>query len=94
LLSVGVLLLVAAVMPANRRRWPLAMAVGVGLHLVRDVATGPGVLLVWPISDREFVAPYSAYLLLCLALAVIATLRVIGAWRTDAETGDRRGGCH
>jgi inner membrane protein len=77
LLTVAALLLISAVMPSGRRRWVVAMAAGLGLHLVRDVATGPGVLLVWPISADEVLVPYPAYLTLCLALAVVGTVRLI-----------------
>jgi len=76
LLTVAVLLLIAVGMPAFRRRWPLAMAAGVCLHLLRDVSTGPGVLLAWPVRDEEVLAPYHVYAAVCASAVVVATLRL------------------
>lgn len=61
LLTIAVLLGGAALL--RRLRAPLAgLAVGVALHLVRDLATGPGVPLLWPLSDTAVTAPYAGYL--------------------------------
>jgi inner membrane protein len=55
----------------GRLRTPLSgLALGVALHLVRDVSTGPGAPLFWPIAGTSVRAPYSFYVgLLCLATA-------------------------
>lgn len=63
------LLLVAALVAvgwASRRRRDvsqisLGLAFGVSAHLFRDLATGPGVPLAWPISDGVFVLPYAIF---------------------------------
>ena len=55
----------------------LAGSLGVALHLVRDVATGPGVPLWWPISSHPVIAPYAGYaVLLCLAAAATPAVKV------------------
>jgi inner membrane protein len=66
-----VLVLVALSRLAERLRTPLAgLALGVALHLVRDLVTGPGASLFWPIADTGVLVPYSLYVgLLCLAAA-------------------------
>jgi inner membrane protein len=53
----------------RRLRTPLSgLALGVLLHLVRDIATGPGASLFWPIAETGVLVPYSLYAgLLCLA---------------------------
>jgi inner membrane protein len=50
------------------------VAVGVSLHFVRDLATGQ-VPLFWPVSSAGVVLPYPAYVVICLAAAVIVTYR-------------------
>jgi inner membrane protein len=49
--------------------------VGVGLHLVRDLATGPGLRLLWPLSGRGSRAPYPPYAAAVLAAAAVASRR-------------------
>lgn len=58
---------------AGRRAAPLRyLAVGVLLHFVRDLVTGPGVPLLWPLG-RSVLLPYAGYAaLLCLAAASCA----------------------
>jgi inner membrane protein len=55
------------------------VACGIGSHLLRDLATGGGIPLLWPLTDKEFQLPYAVYLAAVLALAVrlarSATLR-------------------
>jgi inner membrane protein len=53
----------------------LAAATGVALHLVRDLATGPGVPLLWPISGHDITAPYGTYAALLVVAAAAATVR-------------------
>lgn len=71
------------------RRWPIVAgaAVGVLLHFVRDVFTGPGVPLYWPLSDSIERLPYRDYWWLMVSLTALATLRaLVEIWR------DRRPG--
>ena len=70
--------IVLAVAGLAVRRWRSELfgcAVGVGLHLVRDIATGPGIPLAWPISGRAFEVPYPAYAALLVAGATTAIER-------------------
>lgn len=74
ILFLGVLL--AAGLAARRRRAGpilLGLAFGVGAHLLRDLATGPGVAILWPLSDASIQMPYVVYAG-ALVLAVIALL--------------------
>ena len=75
--------LAAAGLLAKRHRSDLlACAAGVALHLVRDVATGPGVPLLWPTSGRAVSVPYVGYGSIIVVCALVASIR----------TGHRR--CH
>jgi len=47
----------------------VGLAGGVTLHLVRDIATGPGVPLLWPLMEGNVRLPYSLY----VALLVVST---------------------
>jgi inner membrane protein len=69
-LTVVLVLLAFSRLP-GRLRTPLSgLALGVLLHLVRDVVTGPGVPLFWPVTGTSVLASYSLYVwLLCLATA-------------------------
>jgi inner membrane protein len=65
-------LLVAAGLALPRVRVPLlGLALGVSLHFVRDIATGPGLPLLWPLSGRAILLPYAAYLGLLSAAAIV-----------------------
>lgn len=68
LLTVAVLLLLGRRLPAAR--WA---ALGVCLHLLRDLATGPGVPLLWPL-DLVVRVPWAAYAVVLVALALRAAL--------------------
>ena len=69
LLTVAVLL--AAAWLTTRRRLLLGVAAGVVLHLLRDVATGGGLPLLWPV-DVAVRAPYLAYAAVLVGLALLA----------------------
>jgi membrane-bound metal-dependent hydrolase YbcI (DUF457 family) len=75
LLSIAVLLAIGL---ASRRRdirmVVFGIAFGVSAHLLRDLATGPGVPLAWPLSNGVATVPY-AYFAGLLALAVLVVLR-------------------
>jgi inner membrane protein len=81
LLTVAVLAVAGAVAgPRSRLRVPLlGLALGVALHLVRDLGTGPGVPLLWPAGPAKVLVPYAAYLLVLAGVAVAATMRRVVA---------------
>lgn len=84
--TVVVLVLVAALTRARGRTAALGLAAGVTLHLVRDVATGPGIPLLWPLDGTDVRLPYAAYLaavVLAAAVAVVRGLRQRGISGTD-----------
>jgi inner membrane protein len=67
-----VAVLAAAALAAPRLRIPAGgLAVGVLLHLLRDLATGPGVPLLWPLRPENVLVPYWVYALLVVAAAVV-----------------------
>ena len=76
--SLLLVLLLAALGGVSRRRGvrevSLGLAFGVSVHLFRDLATGPGVPLLWPLSDGVASLPY-AYFALGLGLATLLALR-------------------
>ena len=71
---VGVLLLAAV--PVLRRA-ALALAAGVLSHLARDLATGPGVPLLWPLSPDGWTVPYGAYVACLVLAAAVALVRAV-----------------
>ncbi len=71
---VVLLLLVALAIPAWRR--PLnGLGCGVLAHFVRDVATGPGLAVLWPALPVTAKLPYSAYVGFLGLLTLGAILR-------------------
>jgi inner membrane protein len=69
-----VLLILARVLA--RWRLPLVgLALGVCLHLVRDLATGPGVALAWPATNVSVLAPFVGYQVLLVLATAAAVLR-------------------
>jgi inner membrane protein len=78
--TVLVLLVAVAAWRAQRTRLT-ALALGVVLHLVRDLGSGPGVPALWPWLPDSLRVPYAGYLaVLVAAVAVIA----VRAWRGGA----------
>jgi inner membrane protein len=74
LLTVALLLVAGAV--ARRWRIPLlGLAVGAATQLVRDLSTGPGVPLLWPLVPDDVRLPYAPYLVLLVVLAAGAAVR-------------------
>jgi inner membrane protein len=74
-LALVLLLLPGAAIPALRK--PLVgLAGGVVLHVVRDMATGPGVPLLWPLIPENFLLPYSVYVALMVLSTVGSTIRL------------------
>jgi inner membrane protein len=85
LMVCGALTLAAALTPASRRWLPAAVAAGVGIHLVRDLATGPGLPLLWPVSESPEHVAHSLYLALLAALtAACAVAAARSVWRGSA----------
>ncbi len=71
LLIVLALLALAAAKRGAVRQISLGAAFGVSAHLLRDLATGPGVPMFWPVSSHVATIPYGL-LLVFLALCVVA----------------------
>lgn len=59
-----------------RRRLLACASAGVGLHFVRDIATGPGLPLWWPWEQRNRSLPYQVYSRTLLALATVGSVRI------------------
>ena len=86
LLTVALLLLGAAAV----RRWrvPLAgLAVGVATQLLRDLATGPGVPLLWPALAQDVRLRYLPYAVVLAALAAVAAARRLSGRAAGAAAG-------
>jgi hypothetical protein len=86
LLLVGVLVALGC---ASRRRdvqqISLGLAFGVSAHLLRDLATGPGVSLGWPVSSGVVSVPYVFF------AAAVAFAGIAAAAPRRAPTGSRLG---
>jgi inner membrane protein len=86
LLTVLVLVWTAALL-----RSPIvsALAAGVCAHFVRDVSTGPGLALGWPMSDAMVRLPYAFELAVVILLGAIAWARAVEARPTETTTRRR-----
>jgi inner membrane protein len=74
LVTVAALALAAAAL--RHRRVALAgLAVGVLLHLLRDLAGGPGVPLLWPWLETGFRVPPDVHLAALAAVTLVAVVR-------------------
>jgi inner membrane protein len=83
-----VLVLLAAGTLSRRLRVPLCgLALGVLCHLVRDVATGPGVPLLWPLTGTSVSVPYVAHVAVLTSVAMTAVL-----WRGPPRRAPHRAG--
>ena len=76
-LTTIVVLLAVALAARRLRAAAVGLAAGVFMHLVRDVATGPGVPLLWPLLDVNVLVPYRAYL---AVLTVLAGAAAVSQW--------------
>lgn len=83
-----VLLLAGALAGSRASQISLGAAFGVGAHLARDVATGPGVALLWPLSSATVKLPY----LLFAAALVLATAVVLAATATRVRGSPAKAG--
>jgi inner membrane protein len=53
----------------------LGAAIGLAGHLFRDLGTGDGVPLLWPLSDAGASVPFALYIGVLTGLAAVAALR-------------------
>lgn len=74
-IAVIVLLLLAALALPAWKRQLRGLAFGVLAHFLRDVATGPGLALLWPAFPVTVQAPYLAYVGLLGLLTLGAVVR-------------------
>jgi inner membrane protein len=82
-LATVVLLLAVAAVP-RLRAVAAGLALGLLLHLSRDVVTGPGVTLGWPVSELGVRLPYPLYV---AALVVTTAVAVLFASRRRGAAG-------
>jgi inner membrane protein len=80
-------LLVAALVSRRGRVALAGLAVGAATQLLRDLATGPGVPLLWPALSADVRLPYAAYLAVLVVLVVAATARRVSG-RADRAAAD------
>jgi inner membrane protein len=88
LFSVAILAAVGWRLRGRPRLILFGAALGVAFHLVRDLVTGPGVPLVWPLSDGIARVPYVLYALAIAGLAFAATsAERLRSWRRRRSSG-------
>ncbi|WP_245820959.1 metal-dependent hydrolase [Geodermatophilus pulveris] len=91
LITVLVLLVVAA-LSRRLRTAATGVAVGVLLHFVRDVATGPGLPLAWPLCSGGALLPYGLYIGVVAAVTALAVARRVHAFESRSpRSGGVRG---
>jgi inner membrane protein len=91
--SLATALVLLAVAGAWRRgRVPVAgLALGVALHLLRDVALGPGVPLLWPLVQDSVRVPWPVYGGVLAVVTAVACVRACRPLRTGGpRPADRR----
>jgi inner membrane protein len=87
LATIVVLLLCAWALHGRGSALSLGAAFGVSAHLVRDLATGPGVPLVWPASSAAIAYPY---LVFAAALVLAGGIAAAGEMRRPSSSGAPR----
>jgi inner membrane protein len=60
-LTVASLLALGLYLRGDRREISFGLAFGVTAHLCRDLATGPGIPLLWPLAAAPVTVPYAVY---------------------------------
>ncbi len=73
--SLLTLLVVLAAAGVGRSQVLLGAAIGIAGHLLRDLGTGDGLALLWPLSDAGASVPFALYLGVLTGLAAVAALR-------------------
>ena len=87
---ITVLTLLAVAVGVHALRVPFAgLSVGVCLHFMRDVATGPGVPLLWPMVPTSVLVPYQFYLGAVGVAALLGTWAVFRQSRPVPESGSQ-----
>jgi inner membrane protein len=84
LLTPAVLILIGVLASGRSRQLALGAAFGVSAHLFRDLATGPGVALFWPLSTATVAPPYVIF---PIGLAIAASTVVLVGWRMTRRAG-------
>jgi hypothetical protein len=89
--AILVLVAVAWLLRGRARRLVLIATLALGLHFFRDTAEpgGPGVSLVWPLSDKTLTIGYVWYAAALAALAAIALARRGGHETRGTESSSR-----
>jgi membrane-bound metal-dependent hydrolase YbcI (DUF457 family) len=77
--SLLTLLVVLAIAAATRSQIALGAFVGLAGHLFRDLGTGDGVALLWPLSDAGMSIPFAVYVAVLALAAARAAARPGGA---------------
>ncbi|MGY1914987.1 metal-dependent hydrolase [Blastococcus sp. SYSU DS0973] len=87
--SLATILALMALSAVRRIRTPVrCLAVGVSLHLFRDLATGPGVPLLWPMSPEAVGYPWGAHLAVLSGLTALATLLAVRSRQRSRRGSD------
>jgi len=87
LLTPAALALIGLAARGRARQVALGAAFGVCAHLLRDLAFGGGVALLWPLSGNGMRLPYAAFATLLSLAAAVALLRTRGAKRMIRSRG-------
>jgi inner membrane protein len=86
LLAIVLLLVLARALHGDRRQIALGLAFGLATHLFRDLATGPGVPLLWPISGSTSSIPYPFYAATLAVAAASLTVLARHGGRTQSRS--------
>jgi inner membrane protein len=78
-------LLGSTVAGARRRGHAMAAAIGLAIHLGRDVATGHGLMLWWPLSKHDVKVHYGYYAVACSAAMTSAVARLRSSHARDRD---------
>jgi inner membrane protein len=73
--SLLTLLVVLAAAGVLRSQVLLGAAIGLAGHFLRDLGTGDGIPLLWPLSDAGASVPFALYVGVLTGLAAVAALR-------------------
>ena len=76
LVTPAIAAIVAAALSGRARTVACGIAIGTLLHFVRDLATGPGLPLAWPVATADIRMPVAAY------AAVLGAAAALASWRS------------